>query len=73
MGALILIKKYLHLTQYKNNIIFLMRQALIHDYYATEILYYFFSILTTLNVKIQNYKVVDFIKSYKFDVKSIFI
>jgi hypothetical protein len=62
---------YLHLTPYKIDIIFLIQQALVHDYYGTEIL--FFSILTTLNVKIQNYKVVHLIESYNFDVKSIFI
>jgi hypothetical protein len=43
------------------------------DYYATETLYYFLSMLTTPNVKNQNYKVVDPIESYNFDVKSIFI
>ena len=36
------IKMYLHLIQYKINIIFLIRQALVRDYYGTEILYYFF-------------------------------
>jgi len=37
-------------------------------------LYIIFSnILTTSNVKTQNYKVVDLIESYNFDVKSIFI
>jgi hypothetical protein len=43
----------------KNDIIFLMRHALVHDYYATKILYYFLSILTTPNVKTQNYKVIE--------------
>jgi hypothetical protein len=33
----------------------------------------FLSILTTLNVKTQNHKVVDLIDSYNFDAKSIFI
>jgi hypothetical protein len=33
----------------------------------------FTCILTTLNVKTKNDKVVDLIESYKFDVKSIFI
>jgi hypothetical protein len=50
-----------------------MREALVGDYYATEILYYFFSVLTTPNMKTQNYKVVDSIESYNFDEKSIFI
>jgi hypothetical protein len=35
-------KMYLHLTLYENNIIFLTRQVLVRDYYASEILYYFF-------------------------------
>ena len=38
-----------------------------------EILYYFLSILTSLNEKTQNYKVVDLIESYNFGIKSIFI
>jgi hypothetical protein len=33
----------------------------------------FLIILTTLNVKIQNYKVVDLTKEYNFDIKYIFI
>jgi hypothetical protein len=33
----------------------------------------FLSVLTTSNVKTQNYKIVDLIDSYNFDVKSIFI
>jgi hypothetical protein len=33
----------------------------------------FFSVLTTSNVKTQNYKFVDLIDSYNFDIKSIFI
>jgi hypothetical protein len=33
----------------------------------------FLSVLTIWNVKIQNYKVVDLIDSYNFDIKSIFI
>jgi hypothetical protein len=36
---------YIHLTTYKNNIVFIIRQALIRDYYAAEILYYFLCIL----------------------------
>jgi hypothetical protein len=36
---------------YKNDIIFIMRQALIRDYFAAEILYYFLCILTISNVK----------------------
>ena len=50
-----------------------MRQGLVRDYYAAEILYYFLSILTTSNVKTQNYKDVDLIESYNFDLKNIFI
>ena len=57
----------------ENDIIFLIRQAILRYYYATEILYYFLNILTTPNVKSQNYKVVDLIESYNFDIKSIFI
>jgi hypothetical protein len=33
----------------------------------------FLSVLTTSNVKTQNYEVVDLIDSYNFDIKSIFI
>jgi hypothetical protein len=54
----------------KNDIIFLIRQALVHDYCATEILYYFLSILMTPNVKTQNNKVVGLIERtpYKKDI-----
>ena len=37
-----LILKVLHLKRDKNDIIFLMRQVLVHDYCATKILYYLF-------------------------------
>jgi hypothetical protein len=50
-----------------------MRQTVIHNYYAAEILYYFWCILTISNEKTQNYKVVDSIESYNFHVESIFI
>jgi hypothetical protein len=33
----------------------------------------FLSILTTSNVKTQNYKVVDLIDNYNFDIRYIFI
>jgi hypothetical protein len=33
---------YLYLTTYKIYIIFLMREALVRDYYTPEILYYLF-------------------------------
>ena len=57
------------MTPYKNDIIFLMRQALVRYYYAAEIYIIFLCILTTPNVKPQNYKDVDLIESYNFDVK----
>jgi len=41
--------------------------------YASKILYYFLSILTSLNKKIENYKVVDLIESYNFYINFIFI
>ena len=63
-------KKYFHLTTYRNNIIFLVRQALVRDYYGAEI---FFSILTSPNEKTQNYKVVDLIEVYNLHIKIIFI
>jgi hypothetical protein len=50
-----------------------MRQTVIHNYYIAKILYYFWCILTILNAKTQNYKVVDSIKGYDFHVESIFI
>jgi len=40
---------------------------------VAENLYNFSSILTTSNIKTQNYKVVDRIESYNFDIKIIFI
>ena len=52
---------------------FLMRQALVRDYYATEILYYFLSILTISNMKTQNYKVIVVTEGYNFNIKCIFI
>jgi hypothetical protein len=36
----------------ENNIIFLIRQALVHDYYTAKILYYFFEHLNDLKSKI---------------------
>jgi hypothetical protein len=42
---------YLHLTLYENDIIFLTGQALVHDYYAAEILYYFFVHFNNLKYK----------------------
>jgi hypothetical protein len=50
-----------------------MRQTIIHNYYAAEILYYFWCILTISNAKTQNYKVVDSIEGYNFHLESIFI
>jgi hypothetical protein len=44
-------KKYLYLIQYKNDIIFLIRQTLVRDYYTPEIIYYFLSILMFSNEK----------------------
>ena len=61
------------MTTYRNNIIFLIRQVLVRGYYASEILYYFLSILSSLNEKTQNYKVVDLIESYNFYINFIFI
>jgi hypothetical protein len=66
-------KIYLNLTSYKNDIIFPMRQALVRNYYAAEILYYFSCIIMISNIKTQNYKFVDLIESYNFHVESIFI
>jgi hypothetical protein len=60
---------YLHLTPYKNDIIFLMRQTLVRDYYATNILYYFLCTLMISNIKTENSKVIDLIESYNFHVK----
>jgi hypothetical protein len=40
-----------------------MRQTVIHNYYAAEILYYFWCILTISNAKTQNYKVLDSIEA----------
>jgi hypothetical protein len=50
-----------------------MWRVLVHDYYASENLYYFLSILTTLNEKPQNQKVVDLVEIYIFHIKFIFI
>jgi hypothetical protein len=50
-----------------------MRQALVHSYYAPEILYYFLSTIMSSNEKTQNYKVVDLIESYNFHINFIFI
>ena len=50
-----------------------MQQALVGDYYGAEILYYFLSILTSSNEKIQQYKVVDLIEGYNFHINFIFI
>jgi hypothetical protein len=47
------------LTPYKNDIIFLMQQVLVHDYYAVEILYYFFmhfNYIKCKNSKLQSYR-----------------
>jgi hypothetical protein len=48
---------YLYLTQYKKDIIFIIQQALVHDYYIAEILYYFFVYFNDLkckNLKLQS-------------------
>jgi hypothetical protein len=41
-------KRYLYLTLYKKDVVFLRKQAPVHDYYATETLYYFFDHLNDL-------------------------
>ena len=61
------------MTLYIKDIICLMLQTLVHGYYASLILYYFLSILTSSNEKTQNYKVVDLIEVYNLYVKIIFI
>ena len=48
---------FFHLTPYGKYINYLMRRALVHDYYAPEILYYFFehlNILKRKNSKLQS-------------------
>ena len=62
------------MTPYKEDTIFLMRQAMIPDYYAAEILYNFFEHHNILKwKKTQNYKVVDLVEIYNFHIKIIFI
>ena len=46
--------KCILVQHHKKDIIFKMRQAQVRDYYDAEILYYFLSILTSSNKKIQN-------------------
>ena len=43
--------KSIFIWHHTKNTIFIMRQALVYDYYGVEILYYFFSILTFSNRK----------------------
>jgi hypothetical protein len=58
---------------YNFDIIFLMQQVLVRDYYDPKTYIIFRCILTISNIKTQNYKVVDIIESHNFDAKSIFI
>ena len=66
-------EKYLHLTPYKNDMIFPKRQRLYAINIQLKLCLIFLSILTTSNEKPQNEKVVDLVESYNFHIKIIFI